>query len=107
VKVAKYFHVMWICITNGMARVRVADVEDGPHIWRVAMNILKKQLRTAERRWSSSLGVGRLLITVEKSCYTKYYTRHRTWILWNDLGNGKSVWDLEHGMLRISVRQVH
>jgi hypothetical protein len=28
-------------------------------IWRVAVNILHKQSRTADKGWSSSLGVGR------------------------------------------------
>jgi hypothetical protein len=49
-----------------MARPQVADGDD-LQIWRVAANILnkqsrnilKKQSRTAERGWSSSLGVGR------------------------------------------------
>jgi hypothetical protein len=29
------------------------------------------------------------------------------WILWNDLGNGKWIWDLEHGMLGVYKRKVH
>jgi hypothetical protein len=40
-----------------MAYPEVADGEDGLQIWRVAPNILKKQSRTADKRWSSSLGV--------------------------------------------------
>jgi len=42
-----------------MERPRVADGGDGLQIWRVAANILNKQSRTAEKSWSSSLGVGR------------------------------------------------
>jgi len=42
---------------HDMARHRVAD-GDGPHIWRVAVNILNKKLRAAENEWSSSLGGG-------------------------------------------------
>jgi hypothetical protein len=42
-----------------MARPQVADGGDGLQIWRVAANILNKQSRTAEKGWSSSLGVGR------------------------------------------------
>jgi hypothetical protein len=38
---------------------QVADGGDGLQIWRVAANILNKQSRTADRGWSSSLGVGR------------------------------------------------
>jgi hypothetical protein len=41
-----------------MARLQVADRGNGLQIWRVAANILKKQLRTADRGWPSSLGVG-------------------------------------------------
>jgi hypothetical protein len=44
---------------HGMALPQVADGEDGLQIWTVAANILNKQLRTAERGQSSSLGVGR------------------------------------------------
>jgi hypothetical protein len=43
-----------------MARPQVADVGDGLQIWRVAANVLNKQLRTADRggppAWE--LGVG-------------------------------------------------
>jgi hypothetical protein len=42
-----------------MARPQVADGGDGHQIWRVAANILNKQSRTANRGWSSGLGVGR------------------------------------------------
>ena len=31
---------------------------NGLHVWRVAVNILNKQSRTADKGWSSSLGVG-------------------------------------------------
>jgi hypothetical protein len=41
-----------------MARPQVADGGDGLQIWRVAANILNKKSRTADRGWSSDLGVG-------------------------------------------------
>jgi hypothetical protein len=41
-----------------MARPRVADRGDGLQIRRVAANILNKQSRTADKRWTSDLGVG-------------------------------------------------
>jgi hypothetical protein len=41
-----------------MVRSRVADRGDGLQVWRVAVNMLNKQLRTADSGWSSSLGVG-------------------------------------------------
>jgi hypothetical protein len=43
---------------HGMARPLVSDGGDGLQIWKVAMNILKLS-RTADKRWSSSLRVGR------------------------------------------------
>jgi hypothetical protein len=33
--------------------------KNGLQLWRVAANILNKQSRTADKGWSSSLGVGR------------------------------------------------
>jgi hypothetical protein len=33
-------------------------VRGGLQIWRIAMNVLNKQLRTADKGWSSSLEVG-------------------------------------------------
>jgi hypothetical protein len=44
---------------HGMARPQVADGGDALQVWRVAANILNKQSRTADKGWSSSLGVGR------------------------------------------------
>jgi hypothetical protein len=42
-----------------MMRPQVADRGNGLQIWRVAANILNKQLRTADKGWSSSFGFGR------------------------------------------------
>jgi hypothetical protein len=42
-----------------MARPRDAVGGDGLQIWRVPVNILNKQLRTAEKTQYLSLGVGR------------------------------------------------
>jgi hypothetical protein len=52
-------HVKWVPCHHGMARPQVADGGDGLQIWRVSANILNKQSRTADRGWSTSLGVGR------------------------------------------------
>jgi hypothetical protein len=51
-------HVKWVHCHHGMARPRVADRGYGLQIWRVAVNILNKQSRTADSGWSSSLGFG-------------------------------------------------
>jgi hypothetical protein len=37
---------------------QLAERGDGLQIWRVAANIVSKQSLTAEKGWSSSLGVG-------------------------------------------------
>jgi hypothetical protein len=42
---------------HGMARPQVADGGDALQVWRVAANIINKQLWTADKRWSSSLGL--------------------------------------------------
>jgi hypothetical protein len=41
------------------ARPQVANGRDGLQMWRVAVNILNKQSRTADKGRSSSLGAGR------------------------------------------------
>jgi hypothetical protein len=51
-------HVKWVPCHHGMARPKVVDGGEGLQIWRVATNILNKQSRTADKGWSSSLGVG-------------------------------------------------
>jgi hypothetical protein len=45
------FHVKLVPCHYVMARSRVADRGDGLQIWRIAANILNKQLRTADRVW--------------------------------------------------------
>jgi hypothetical protein len=52
-------HVRWVPCYHGMTRPRVADAGNDLQIWRVAANILNKQSWTANKGWSSSLGVGR------------------------------------------------
>jgi hypothetical protein len=51
-------HVRWVPRHHGMARPQVADGGDSLHFWKVAANILNMQSRTADKGWSSSLGVG-------------------------------------------------
>ena len=48
----------WVPVTTAGLVLRL-QMEERPPIWRVAANILNKQSRTAEKGWSSSLGVGR------------------------------------------------
>jgi hypothetical protein len=51
------YHVKWVHCHHGMARPQVAERGDGLQIWRVAVNMLNKQSRTAGSGWSSSLGI--------------------------------------------------
>ena len=47
-------------------------MEERPPLWRVAANILNKQSRTADKRWSSSYGLGEMLTTPHrKNCMEK------------------------------------
>jgi hypothetical protein len=56
-------HVKWAPCHHDMAHPYVAGRGDGLHIWKVAVNILNKQSRTADRGWPSSLGLGGVLTT--------------------------------------------
>jgi hypothetical protein len=51
--------VRWVPCHHGRAHPQVADGGDTLQVWRVAANILNKQLRAADKGWSSSFGVGR------------------------------------------------
>jgi hypothetical protein len=55
-----------------MARPQVADGGDALQFWREAANILNKQSRTADKGWSSSLGLGVGLITPRRKKQTCY-----------------------------------
>ena len=50
--------VRWVLVTTAYRVLRLRMEERLP-IWRVAANILNTQSRTADKGWSSSLGVGR------------------------------------------------
>jgi hypothetical protein len=43
---------------HSVACPQVADGEDSLQILSIAVNIMNKQLRTADKGWSSNLGVG-------------------------------------------------
>jgi hypothetical protein len=56
----KLISVSGKCVPVNMAwRVFRLRMEERPQIWRVAANILNKQLLTADKVWSSGSGVGR------------------------------------------------
>ena len=48
---------LWVPVTTAW-RVLGLWMEEWPLTWRVAANKLNKQSRTADKGWSSSLGVG-------------------------------------------------
>ena len=48
----------WVPVTTAWC-VPLLRMEERPPVRRVAANILNKQSRTADKGWSSSLGVGR------------------------------------------------
>jgi len=50
--------MQWVPVTTAWHVLRLR-MEERPPLWRVAMNILNKQSRTADKWWSSSLGVER------------------------------------------------
>jgi hypothetical protein len=65
-----------------MARSQVLDGEDGLQIWRIAVNILNKQLQTTDKGWSSSLGVGsraNISSPQKYKLFTKDRNKPRTW----------------------------
>ena len=47
---------LWVPVTTAWRVLRLR-MEERPAIWRVAANILNKQSRTADKGWSSNLGV--------------------------------------------------
>jgi hypothetical protein len=49
---------MWVPVTTAWRVLRLRMEERSP-VWRVAVNKLNKQSRTADEGWSCSLGVGR------------------------------------------------
>ena len=48
----------WVPVTTACRVLRLRMEERSP-IWRVVVNLLNKQLRLTDKRWSYSLGVGR------------------------------------------------
>jgi hypothetical protein len=102
-------HGKWVPVIMSW-RVLSLRMEERQSIWKVAANILNKQPLTAEKRWSSSLGVGVRwdILTVKTDIVTKWimWLGHEL-ILWYDLSNGKETRDLAHGMLGVRTGQVH
>jgi hypothetical protein len=62
----------WHGMSSGM------QMEEWPPIWRVAVNTSNKQLRTADKEWSSRLEVGWVLTTPNCKNLPCYETDTRT-----------------------------
>jgi hypothetical protein len=72
-------HVRWAPFHHGIARLQVSDESDILQIWRVAANTSDKQPWTADKRWSSSLGLGVRLrnLSVKNENVTKIFSEIR------------------------------
>jgi len=53
----QYSQDKWVPVTTAWHVLRLW-MEKWPPIWKVGVNILNKQSRTADKEWYSSLGVG-------------------------------------------------
>jgi hypothetical protein len=53
------------------------------------------------------LSADKQTITVKIHHSTKYYAEPRTWYHWTAPNKGKLIWDLEHGMLGVSIGNVY
>jgi len=71
-------------------------MEEWPPIWRIAANILNKQSRTADKGWSSSLGVGQGANSSSTLKHILLRNIHRQSLgpgltLWYDLSNERGT----------------
>jgi hypothetical protein len=103
--------IAWVPVTTAWHVLRLR-AEEWPPIWRVAVNILNKQSRTADKGWSSSLGVG--WGANNSSLLKRILLWNIHWqslrpglILWYDLSNERETWDFVLGMLGACVGQVY
>jgi hypothetical protein len=64
-----HFHDKWVPVTTAWRVLRLR-MEERPPIWRAAAIILNKQSSTADKGWSSSLGVGQGAYNSSLQCLT-------------------------------------
>jgi hypothetical protein len=55
-------------------------MEERPPTWRVASNIMNKPSRTAEKGWSSSLGLEKVLTNLHRKKWSCYKTNNVPWV---------------------------
>jgi hypothetical protein len=85
----------WSPCHHGMARPQVADGGDRDRlqVWRVAANILNKQSRTADKRWSSGFECWTNNSSPQKNyLFTKCHKGPRIWRDPLDTGQVKWTW---------------
>jgi hypothetical protein len=90
-------HVKWVPWHHSMVHPQVVDGDDF-QIWKVAANIQNKQSRTADKGWSSSLGVG---------CRTNNSSQQKIILLWNitkGLGLGTHSLDKWSKLMKLDMR---
>ena len=101
-RVGKIFEGDKLAPVNTAWRFLRLLLEKRPPVRRVAANVLNKQLRTADKGWSSSLGSFGEVLTTPHSKSVSCYESHTEslghgLILGYDLSSGKSheIWYLE------------
>ena len=86
-------HYKWVPVTTAWYVLRLW-MEEWPPIWRVAVYILNKQLWTADKGWSSSLGLGQVVTIPHHKNWPCYEMDMCLWaglVLWHDLSNGRGT----------------
>jgi hypothetical protein len=89
-----------------MARSRVANRGDGLQIWRLGKTILNKKSMTADRGWSTSLGVGEGLTTSRSKNHTCYEMLHRGSDLDEFFGTILLTYSLTHSLTHYMVQNI-
>jgi hypothetical protein len=106
-----FFRDKWVLVTRARRVLRLR-MEERPPIWSVAANIFNKQSLTADKKWSSNLGVGRcgknsspLKRILLGNIHTESFGPGL--IFWYVLSNEKGTRDLLLGILGACIGQVH
>jgi len=100
----------WVPVAMAWHVLR-SRIKERPSIWRVAANILHTQSWTANKGWSSSLGVGRSANNFSPQKRILLQNIHTEslgpgMILWCNLSKEKGTWDLVRGILGACIGQV-
>jgi len=94
---------------HSMTHPQVADEGDSPQMWRVLQIYWISSCEQLAKGGPPAWWLGKALTTPHiKSSLLQNVTHGLRYghILWNNLDNGKWLWDLEGGMLGVSSGQV-